>query len=174
MEDEQPARLGDPEELVNVRLGERGSDVLQHDHREDEIGELVPDDRQVTAGIVQVRDAFAVPVDALRDLDHRARDVDPDDRSVAVGERLAEASDPTSEVDGGAVFHVGTRRDRPAEPFRHELFPGGEELLQIPFPSALDGFGEDRPQRIACSLRLPDLLELPHIVLELAPDHQTR
>ena len=164
LDDDDPTRFDDPEELVEVGPRQVGRDVLEGDvaeHQGDRTGfDAVEPGRFVEL----VTDAGSVPVDPAGHGHHGGRDVQTQYLVEVVPEGLGETPHPAAEVQ--RLLSVGkSAAEFPTPPERcRDVLPSrGQKRIQIPLPAQSIRLTENRPQGIGLGLGVPyglDPLEL--------------
>jgi len=119
--------------------------VLEDEHRNDQVEDLVAETRQERLILTQESDVRNTGIDNLRALDHSRRDVDARGGFKVLGKGTRQPTDPTAEVKGGrTLFRIAVRVPK-LQQLIHLFGPCSKELGQGPTATALEGVGEDGP-----------------------------
>ena len=88
--------------------------------------------------------------------DHRLGDVDSDHCVEPASQGVSEPAHATSEVERAPASRRNAEARQLGEEVLHLRPARGEELLRIPLPSGLVVLAENRPERVAAGVVLPD------------------
>ena len=91
----------------------------------------------------------------FRPLDHLRRNVDADDAREAFGQGLREPSDAASEVERAIGFHRDAQPRQLVQQRRDLADAGLKKAVKVPFAAVLGRVRQDRPQRIALRVGVP-------------------
>src|SRR4051812_23002534 len=129
--------------------------MLQNTSRVDDVESAITELRQIRASVHFVSTAHAVHVVLPGQFDHGRRNVKADDLFDVVRQSLRQPSYTASEIECARPTSRNTQPRRLIYQLSDLLPTGVEKLDGVPPISALTRIGEDRPEGIESSERIP-------------------